>query len=120
MTKKTKNNPNLNEINMIENSFKLQILNQEEILEKLYMGVKNIFHFSDVSIYLLTSDNHKVSTSFPARQTWPIPDLEREWLIKQFKDLPPDNNDTMLIQHIQKRKTFFYTNKTQLKQDIEK
>ena len=46
-------------IDTVIKSLKDRLLSKQEILEKLSLGLKNGFHFSNVSIYLIDADTEK-------------------------------------------------------------
>ncbi|MSR88556.1 MAG: GAF domain-containing protein [Candidatus Margulisbacteria bacterium] len=107
-----------NDLHSIETVIKeLQdrLLSKQEILEKLFIGLKNGFHFSNVSIYLINADTEKITLQYPKENAWPLPTLEKKWLLIQHQTAPPISEK---LYYIADRSTFKYIDPNQRKKDI--
>lgn len=114
------------------NSFieKLSVkLEKNELLQILYQGIQDIFHFSDISIYLFDPTTSLIDSTYPFNDVWSLPEDEIKWLIKRTRNCFIGNTSPDTLQdidsdidyiYVKNRRNNIFSNKLQLLQDIEK
>lgn len=102
-------------IDTVIKSLQDRLLSKQEILEKLSIGLKSGFHFSNVSIYLIDADTEKITLQHPKENPWPLPTLEKKWLLIQHQT---QSESPTKLHYVADRSTFKYIDPTQRKKDI--
>lgn len=107
----------LEKMNAIMAILKERVLDSHEIATLLYEGLRDCFGFTGVNIYLTDPSTYQFTETCPD-EVWPIPDQEKEWLIRRTKELMIKNSGEPLDHfYISDRKASFFTSKEQLRID---
>lgn len=108
----------INQFNLIRNSLKERLLSRQEIVEKIHRAISSSFNISGVNIYL-TDSGGTITLTYPEDTPWPLPPVEKEWLIKRTKSLLLKKNPEEPADHIyiSDRALFFFSDKAQLERD---
>jgi len=104
----------------LSSSLQERVVDLDEITHTIYTGLKNIFPYADVSIYILNPAQAGVDLFYP-QQFWPLPEKELAWLSQKAKENLNQHTPPVVVSHfyVENRAKSIHTDLKQLRLDIQ-
>ena len=100
-------------------SLKENLYHKSEIIQIIHNGLKHLFNFNSVNIYLFDIDGDEIELTYPLSNIWPLPNKEKVWLKSKKRNSTTDTL-SIKVEHITNRKEALFTTKAQLERDKKK